>query len=237
MDMNGTENGASKSNGGSTLSSNQYKLKTFLSSLNLLAHVLIGIVVGGSLMFSFRNGLPIGATPIHIVLCVLGYQLLMAEAILSLSPNNGWSLHLRLVDKRRAHWILQIVGSGLAIAGSFIKILDKSVHWNTYHGQFALVALVFTVVSMVNGLTSLWAYELRRSLRLPANLSKLTHICFGIVGFVTAGIALCYGFEKGSFRGWIGDAMAYTLIGFVSCFTFIIIIDPFITFFTKIRSN
>lgn len=63
------------------------------------------------------------------------YQLLMAQSILSLS-GNGWSSKLRLVDKRRAHWILQILGSGLALAGSFIKILDKTVHWNTYHGQF-----------------------------------------------------------------------------------------------------
>lgn len=60
----------------------------------------------------------------------------MAQAILSLSPHNGWSLKLRFVDKKRAHWILQILGSGLAIAGSFIKILDKNIHWNTLHGQF-----------------------------------------------------------------------------------------------------
>lgn len=60
----------------------------------------------------------------------------MAEAILSLSPNNGWSSRLRLVDKRRAHWILQLLGSGLALGGSFLKILDKNVHWNTLHGQF-----------------------------------------------------------------------------------------------------
>lgn len=60
----------------------------------------------------------------------------MAEAILSLSPHNGWTANLKLVHKRRIHWILQIMGSGLAIVGSFIKILDKSVHWNTLHSQF-----------------------------------------------------------------------------------------------------
>lgn len=60
----------------------------------------------------------------------------MAESILSLSPHNGWSSHLRVVDKRRAHWILQILGSGMAIAGSIIKSLDKSINWNTLHGIF-----------------------------------------------------------------------------------------------------
>lgn len=60
----------------------------------------------------------------------------MAEAILSLSPDNGWSSKLTLVDRRRAHWILQVVGSLLAIVGSIIKFLDKNTHWTTYHGQF-----------------------------------------------------------------------------------------------------
>lgn len=60
----------------------------------------------------------------------------MAEAILSLCPHNGWSANLRLFDKKVAHMVLQVLGSGLAIAGSFIKIIDKSVHWNTLHGQF-----------------------------------------------------------------------------------------------------
>nr|XP_049700196.1 probable transmembrane reductase CYB561D1 isoform X3 [Helicoverpa armigera] len=217
------------------LDKNEYHLKTFQISLNLFAQLLIGIVVGVILVFALKDGLPSNKTFIHIILCVLGYQLLMAQAILSLSPHNSWSAHLKMVDKRRAHWILQILGSVLAIVGSFIKIVDKPIHWNSYHGQFALVALVFTVVSMVNGLTSLYAYELRKF--IPAKLSKLTHICFGVVGFATAGISLCYGMDKASFKTWAGLANTYTLIGFVGAFTAIIIIAPLLTFFSKIKSN
>lgn len=230
-----TENGTLFTS--ATVSENDYRLKIFQSSLNLLTHILIGIIVGVALLFAFREGLPTGATPIHVVLCVLGYQLLMAQAILSLSPSNGWSAKLKLVDKRRAHWILQVAGSGLAIAGSFIKILDKENHWNTYHGQFALVALVFTTVSLVNGLASLWSYEIQRAVRLPPKISKLTHICFGIVGFSAACITLCYGFDKGSIRGWIGNGLSNTLITFTACLVFIIIIDPLIRFGKKLIGN
>ncbi|XP_046967911.1 uncharacterized protein LOC124535666 [Vanessa cardui] len=208
-----------------------YSLKIFQSSLNLLAHILIGATVGISILFSCRTPLPLGATPLHIVLCVIGYQLLMGEAILSLCPHNGWSASLRLVDKRRAHTVLQILGSGLAIAGSIIKALDKAVNWNTLHGQFGLVAMVFTAVCLVNGLTSLYAFELRKC--LPGNLSKITHICFGIVAFVTSAISLCYGFDKNSFKNWATPALTYTIIGFTACFTAIIIINPTITFFSK----
>ncbi|KAI5646383.1 eukaryotic cytochrome b561 domain-containing protein [Phthorimaea operculella] len=210
----------------------KYGLMIIQSGFNLLAHILVGMTVAVCFLFAFRGGLPLGATPLHIVLCVAGYQLLMAEAILSLTNQNGWSSKFRLIDKRRAHWILQILGSGLAIAGSYIKIIDKSVNWNSLHGQFALVALVFTVVSMVNGLSSLWAYEVRRY--IPPNLSKITHICFGTVAFAAAGISLCYGMDKGLFRNWTGtDAHANTYIGLAAILTIIVIVNPLITFYTK----
>lgn len=60
----------------------------------------------------------------------------MAQATLSLTSQNGWSTRLKLVDKRRAHWILQLVGSIMAIVGSIIKSLDKPVNFNTLHGKF-----------------------------------------------------------------------------------------------------
>ncbi|XP_047997977.1 uncharacterized protein LOC125235450 [Leguminivora glycinivorella] len=232
---NGTELGKpADSQPAVAASQENYTLNIIQSTLNLLSHIFIGVTAGVSLLFALRNGLPVGATPQHIILCVLGYQLLMAEAILSLSPHNGWSSRLKYVDKRRAHWILQLLGSGLALAGCFIKILDKSVHWNTLHGQFALVSIVFTTVSLVNGLTSLYAYELRK-FRLPPNLSKLTHICFGIVAFAAASISLCYGFDKNSFRNWASSNFTTAMISFVGALTFIIILNPFITFFSKSR--
>ncbi|XP_072949966.1 uncharacterized protein [Epargyreus clarus] len=213
------------------MSQGKYVLKIFTTSLNLLAYLLIGVTVGISLLFSFSNGLPLGSTAMHIVLCVMGYQLLMAVAILSLSPNNGWSAFLTLRDKRRVHTVLQVMGSALAISGSFIKILNKEVHWNSLHGKYGLVALVFTTVSLVNGLSSLYAFEWRRC--LPGNLSKLTHICFGIVAYATSSVSLCYGFDKVFFRAWATEAFATTLIAFTGIITFIVIFNPIITFFSK----
>ncbi|CAB3255657.1 unnamed protein product [Arctia plantaginis] len=215
-------------------SKNEYKLRTFQSSLNLLAHILIGIVVGSCLFFAYRNGLPLGNMAIHIVLCVLGYHLLMAESILSLSPYNGWSSHLRIVDKRRAHWILQILGSGLAIAGSIIMSRHKVTNWDSLHGKFALVALVFTTVSLVNGLASLYAYEIQKLVPLPGRLSKVTHICFGIVAFGASTISLCYGFQNNAFRNFFGQANTETLIGLSAGFTAIILINPCITFVARL---
>ncbi|XP_068629708.1 transmembrane reductase CYB561D2-like [Battus philenor] len=209
----------------------KYNLYIFQSTLNLIAHLLIGFVVGVSILYSLRNGLPLGSTRLHVILCVIGHQLLMAESILSLSSDNGWSLKLRHVDKRRAHWILQILGSGIALAGSFSKIMVKQIHWDTYHGQFALVAIVFTVASLVNGLTSLYAYEFRKYLN--GTISKLTHICFGVIAFAASSISLCYGFNYNIFKSWATPEFTYAIIAFTAIFTFIIIINPCITFLSK----
>ncbi|XP_045773498.1 uncharacterized protein LOC123872939 [Maniola jurtina] len=212
-----------------------YALRIFQSTLNLLAHILIGIVVGVCIVFAFRNGLPLNMTNMHIVLCVTGYQLLMAEGILALCPHNSWSAGLRLVDKRRTHTILQIMGSALAIAGSVLKMLDKTNNFNTIHGQFGLVAMVFTTVSLVNGLTSLYAYELRKC--IPGNFSKIPHIIFGVVAFVAALICLCYGLDYGFFKNWTGinqhHGFAYAMMGMAATLTFIIIVNPMITAFNK----
>ncbi|CAG4952697.1 unnamed protein product [Colias eurytheme] len=208
-----------------------YPLRIFQASSNLLAHLLIGVVVGTCLHFSFSNGLPLGATTLHIVLCAIGYQLLMAEAILILSPDNAWSKVLTFRDKRRAHTCLQISGSALAIAGSVVKMLDKAQNFNTLHGQFGLAAMVFTTVSLVNGVTSLYAFEWRAF--CPGNISKITHILFGSFAFICASICLCYGIDKNFFRIWTGQAFADTLIAFTAIFTVYAVIAPFLNCFKK----
>ncbi|XP_053608733.1 uncharacterized protein LOC128674276 [Plodia interpunctella] len=208
-----------------------YKLKIFNGCMNLMAHVLIGATVGVSILFSFTYDFDYYGTKVHIILCVLGYQLLMAEAILTLSPHNSWTTSLKYVHKRIAHWVLQIMGSTLAIVGSFIKMMDKTVHFDTLHAQFSLVALLFTTACLVNGLTSLYAYELRKI--IPGTLSKVTHICFGTIAFSASAVCLCYGFDKPSFNRWATPPLKAVFMAFVGIFTVIIIVNPIINFVDK----
>lgn len=99
------------------------------------------------------------------------------------------------------------------------------------------MALVFTTISLVNGLASLYAYEIRKVVPLPGRLSKVTHICFGIVAFGAATISLCYGFDKNSIRNYFGQANAETLMGLSAGFTAIILINPCITFVARLVGN
>lgn len=59
---------------GSVENDGSYYLKIFQSSLNLLAHLLIGITVGASILFAFRNG-SISTTGLHVIMCVIGVSI------------------------------------------------------------------------------------------------------------------------------------------------------------------
>lgn len=104
---------------------------------------------------------------------------------------------------------------------------------NIFISLSALAAMVFTVMSLVNGVTSLYAYELRRI--IPGKLSKLSHICFGVVAFLTSCISLVYALKYTYFVTWMPD-FNKTLIG-ITCFLPVVIsVNPLLTFFQKSRS-
>lgn len=66
--------------------SNSYPIALFQNALNLLAHILIGFVVGIPLLFAFQSGLPLVPIQQHIILCVLGvskFLLIVAKKIKS----------------------------------------------------------------------------------------------------------------------------------------------------------
>lgn len=60
----------------------------------------------------------------------------MSHAILSLNAQNVWSAQLSLLHRVRAHVVLQILGSALAIAGSIVMMKEKTHHFTSLHGKF-----------------------------------------------------------------------------------------------------
>lgn len=58
----------------------------------------------------------------------------MSQAILTFSPNNGWTNSLKYPNKKMVHWVMQVSGSILAIAGSIIRFTNLNEHMQTAHG-------------------------------------------------------------------------------------------------------
>ncbi|CAB3255654.1 unnamed protein product [Arctia plantaginis] len=212
-------------------------VKTALSSYNVLVHILIGMIVGVSLLFGVTKNYNATSVPediilLHILLCVPGFTLLMSESIMAMTSYNAWSSILSKTNKRRAHWVIQILASGLGLTGSIIIMSYNDVNFNTSHGQFGLVTLIFTVVNMTLGVASLFSHKLRRF--IPPILFKIVHIVLGIITYVSACTCLCLAFNKDMFKIWTNESVAVGVIIIISCVTFLVLINPFTTLCKKI---
>lgn len=120
----------------------------------------------------------------------------MAEGILTIYSKNTWSKMTSKKTKTALHWILQVVGCALALAGNAIEIQSKSRnHFVSMHAKLGLVSMVFMVISLVNGVAALFAMDLKRFVKPVYN--KIFHSTMSIVCFVTGMVSLIYGYETG----------------------------------------
>ncbi|KAI8420128.1 hypothetical protein MSG28_008707 [Choristoneura fumiferana] len=109
---------------------------------------------------------------------LMNYIIMMAQAVLTFSPHNGWSLSLSYHDKKDYHWVMQVIGAILAITGSSIRI--------------SLIAMILTCISLVGGVINLYSER--------TVVTKLLHSGAGTLTLVSAFIGLCLGFDKTIFR-------------------------------------
>lgn len=117
---------------------------------------------------------------------------------MSFYSENVWSNGLSRQSKRTIHWILQAVGSILAIIGSILEFISRwqkgKVHFNSTHSVLGLIAVILTVIAMFNGISALWSTELKRYIR-PVYL-KLVHNIVGIAAFVVGMVHIFNHFDE-----------------------------------------
>lgn len=208
----------------SSISASFHIPRNFLQSCaNTMVYTLIGASSFVTLWFGMKS--PSGMTIFqwHIVLCVIGYQLFMPYAMICLQ-SDSWISALSYTHRRRAHWIMQLLGSILAFIGSVIMMSLKTVNFNSLHGKFALAALLFTIASLANGVSSLYARQLHRY--IPPRVSMFSHTLIGTLAFLLSSVCLIYGYLKHSFTDWASREFAYVLITITCSYTFLICFSP-----------
>ncbi|XP_055300562.1 transmembrane reductase CYB561D2-like [Sitodiplosis mosellana] len=141
----------------------------------------------------------------HVWLCTIGYQLLMTQAILVFYSENVWSKQCTRQSKKTIHWVLQAVGSSVAILGIFIEYIGRELieretkkpkpHFSSTHSVIGLIAAIFTMIGMFNGISALWSIKLKKYAR-PVYF-KLAHNLTGTTAFILGMIALFIGYDKG----------------------------------------
>lgn len=106
----------------------------------------------------------------------------MAEGILTFYSANAWCrLHGRRTNKH-LHWVLQVVGAAMSIAGCVIEYYDNTRHLRSIHSVVGLISLVFLFVTLLNGLSAMWATEMRAWVKPVYN--KFFHNLCGLLAFI-----------------------------------------------------
>ena len=107
----------------------------------------------------------------------------MIEGVMTLLPHNIWSVKYDKKTKRTIHWILQTIGSLLALSGIIVECVNyNGKHFATKHAIIGLISGVFLLIGLCNGCLALWSIELRKLVR-PVVL-KCLHNLVGITAIV-----------------------------------------------------
>lgn len=110
----------------------------------------------------------------------------MTQSILALYTENVWSKQHTRQTHKTLHWVLQGLGSSAAIAGMIIEFINRWIdgkyHFISTHSILGLTAFILTILGFLNGISALWAGELRTYVK--PRILKLVHILNGIAAFV-----------------------------------------------------
>ncbi|XP_073953161.1 uncharacterized protein [Choristoneura fumiferana] len=204
--------------------------------INLLHHMQIAIVVFCLWHFALTvepNG-TITNLQLHIIFAGTGYQLFLVEAVLTLHRHNSWSFQLSQDGKRIVHGCLQLIGSVMVIAGSFLALSEAEMVINTPHGYCGVIALAFSLASFISGIIALFSSKVR--LMIKSGPIKILHVALGLISLSMGLITMAIGFNMPYFSGE-NPGLSTALIVFVVLILFYIVIQPIINLVSTTRKT
>lgn len=99
---------------------------------------------------------------------------------------NALTLSISRQRRKTIHWVLQTIGFVITFLGILFEFLRRekysSAHFNTTHAITGLIAFIFSIVALINGVMASKAWYLRQYIR-PI-YSKFFHNLIGIASFV-----------------------------------------------------
>lgn len=107
--------------------------------INTLNHVFIGITTFYVTWYSINWGFEKDHT-YHSFFCSIGFQLLMAEGIMSMYNGNTFTLFTKRSQKTNIHWILQATGGILGLIGFLFEVVKRAQNgkklFHIWHARF-----------------------------------------------------------------------------------------------------
>lgn len=113
------------------------KCEIFINTAN---HCLIAITTFYLIWYCLQYDSMFTTLTQHAWITAIGYQVLMAEGIMTLYNANSLTFLSSRVEKKRIHWILQAIGGIMALYGCIIEIYDREragrPHFSSLHSLY-----------------------------------------------------------------------------------------------------
>jgi len=113
------------------------KCEIFMNTAN---HCLIAITTFYLVWYCLQNYEMTSTLTQHAWVTAIGYQVLMAEGIMTFYKANSLTSLSSKREKNHIHWILQVTGGTMALYGCTIEIISKDragqVHFASLHAIF-----------------------------------------------------------------------------------------------------
>lgn len=93
--------------------------------INTANHGLIAITTFYLVWYCLQNYVMTSTLTQHAWVTAIGYQVLMAEGIMTIYKANSLTFLSSKREKNHIHWILQVIGGTMALYGCIIEIIDK----------------------------------------------------------------------------------------------------------------
>lgn len=167
-------------------------LEVFINNVN---HALIAVTTFYISWYSWQVGFNHNETG-HTWFSTLGYQLFMAEGIMATYNRNTFTMGIKSrAWKIRAHWILQVIGSGFVLYGTpmliYYREVENKKHFHSSHAVTGLISFILLVLSFLSGFSALFSVEMKnyvKPLFSKAVHNFLSSACY-VVGMVSIIIA------------------------------------------------
>ncbi|XP_067620258.1 transmembrane reductase CYB561D2 [Eurosta solidaginis] len=166
-----------------TVTANRPALSIWLqiqSLLNTINHILIGLIA--IYITALARSLNFQDTAMHAFLTVIGFHVLMAEALMSHYPINFVTNSFSHRAKSKIHGILQLGGGSMVLLGALGKFSQTEVHFTTLHGKIGLAATCLCFASLTGGLLNYFQPKFILKIYSPSEL-KYRHNLFGMITF------------------------------------------------------
>ncbi|XP_067000355.1 transmembrane reductase CYB561D2 [Anabrus simplex] len=183
-----------------------------ISALNhlLIAGITIYIIANSFEKYSLFSWHPSCMT--------VGTFLLMAEAVMALSPDNILTTKLGRQSKVRMHWILQAIAAVLIFIGFLTIVINKNKHnknhFQSVHAILGLITFILVILTSLGGVFALYSVKFRQLVK-PVTV-KLMHNIIGIITYFIGAVCLLLGL----YSNWF-ETFGYTAK--IICRTFVVV--------------